>query len=144
MAESPKVPDASSAANKWASRIAVSTSEYSAGVKRTGDWQTKTAAANENYKAGVSKAVANDSFAKGVSATSNSEWQNKAAAASSDWSSGASAAKADMQNAMSKVLSSIASASMPDRAPRGSDSNYERVRAIGSKLHADKEAGAFR
>ena len=136
--------DSASVAAKWAARAAVSTSDYSAGIRGTNDWQSKTAASNENWKSGVNKAVSNDSFSKGVSATSNSEWQNKAAASSGDWSSGISAARSDFQAQISKVMSSAASASLDPRGPRGSAANYNRSRQQGEKLHADKEAGAFR
>ena len=136
--------DPSSVAAKWASRAAVSTGDYSAGVRATGDWQSKTAASNDSWKQGVSKAVSNDSFSKGVSATSNSDWQSAAASASGDWSSGISAARSDFQNQIGKVMSSAASASLDVRGPRGSASNYNRSRQVGEKLHADKEAGAFR
>ena len=126
---------ADEAAKKWASRISVSTADFSAGVQRSRGWQAPTLAAKENWATGVSNAVANDKFSKGVSQSSDSEWKTRTSAASSAWSSGAARSTDRMRTGIGKTLAVIQGVSLPARGPRGSDGNYERVRAIGRALH---------
>lgn len=53
--------------------------KYKAGVQKTTDWQEKAAAAEELYAAKVQEAVAARSRERGILATSNEDWKNKAA-----------------------------------------------------------------
>ena len=65
-------------AAKFVRRAATSTNEYRKGVSAVTDWQENTLAAEDNYEAGITAAIADKRFGKGVGETSNDEWRKKA------------------------------------------------------------------
>jgi len=125
--------------SKWKSRAAVSTGDFSKGVTRTADWQGKTSAASDRWGTGVTAAVAAGSYAKGVSKVSTDEWKRKTIdKGTARFASGVAAAEGDFRKGISEVLSTIAGVTLPPRGAKGDPANYERVKAIGTALHAKK------
>src|SRR5712691_273830 len=72
--------DIGAIAAKWSSRAQAAGPDYTAGVKGTQkDWAGLTAQAADNFAAGVSQAVADGRFARGVQAAGTDKWRNAAA-----------------------------------------------------------------
>lgn len=134
------VKDISTIAAKWSTRAQAAGPDYTAGVKSTQkDWAGITAASADAWGAGVSAAVSDGRFAKGVSAAGNQKWQNAAATkGASRYPQGVAGAQANYNAGFAPFLQVIASVSLPPRAPRGSPNNIQRVSAITSALHAKK------
>lgn len=124
---------------KWKSRAAVAEPEYRAGINRAKDWQGETSKSADRYATGVSAAIADGRFAKGVSEVSNSEWKNKALGkGASRFGPGVAASEADFRSGIAEVLNTIQGVTLPDRQPAGSPGNIERVRVIADALHKMK------
>ncbi len=130
---------AQESARKWRSRTAAAQGDFSAGIQRSRGWQAPTLAANETYKQGVAKAMAEDRFAKGVSKSSDSEWKSRASASAGAWAQGAAAAEGDFASGIAKVLAVIQATPLPNRGPKGT--NYGRVQELGEALRKAKDAG---
>ncbi len=130
---------------KYKRRASQASPDYLAGVKAPKkDWATETAAASENYGAGVSAAIANGSFEKGVQAAGTPKWARKAVAVGAGrFGPGVAAAAPDYSEKMGKVLSTIEGISLPPRGAKGDPRNYARSQAIGEALNAAKASGSF-
>lgn len=126
--------------DKWKRRAAQAAPDYTAGVKSPkADWATNTAAASENYNAGVQAAISRNAFEGGVQAAGTPKWQRKAATIGAQrFGPGVAAAAPEYQDAMNGVLSTIQSVSLPPRGPKGDSRNYQRSQAIGEALHNAK------
>jgi hypothetical protein len=122
--------------SKWKDRAAVAEPEYRKGIDRAKDWQGKTLAAAARYASGVSAAVANKSFDKGVGKVTSEDWRAAARdKGASRFGPGVAVAEPKFRTGIGKVLTTIASVTLPDRGPAGSAQNYNRVKAIGDALH---------
>ena len=124
--------------SKWTGRARVSEPDYRKGVTRAKDWQGKTAAAADRYAAGVTAAIGENRFQKGVADTSTEEWRSKTTAKAPRWSDGIGKAEGDFRKGIGEVLSTIQGVTLTERGPAGSPANYDRVRQIGEALHGLK------
>lgn len=85
-------------AQKWATRMAAATSDYTAGIQRVTQAPGAAAAAKEQkYQAGVQAAVTSGKWRRKVGAVSLQDWQNAAV------NKGASRLASGAQNAQSKM-----------------------------------------
>lgn len=135
--------DIGTIAAKWSSRAQAAGPDYTAGVKSTQkDWAALTAAAADSWGAGVSQAVTDGRFAKGVVAAGTPKWQ---AAASSKgatrYPQGVASGQPAYNAGFSPFLTVIQNLTLPPRSPRGSPNNIQRVSTIDSALHAKKIGG---
>lgn len=137
----PKVPDAGSVADKWATVTAGRASQYGAGVVAGKDWASATANAVNNFVAGISQGNIGAKFAGGVRASGSEKFQRGVKDKGINrFSSGVTAGKGDFATGIAPVLQTIGSVQMSDRQPRGSSANYQRVQQIGDALHAKRLA----
>ena len=115
---------------------------YTSGVETTAkSWKTEALKADNAWKQGTAQAAAAGLFAKGINRTSNEEWKAAAIAKGGErYSSGISAGVPKYISRVSPYLSIISGITLPTRGPRGAGGNYERVKAIGEKLHAARVA----
>lgn len=143
-----KVKSAAEVAEKWAQQTPGRQQYYEAGVKGAGsEWETNTIQAAANYKAAVSAGNIDKLFTGGVKAATGAKYVRKAGGVGAQrFSQGVTEAKVDMQQGIEPYLATIAGLTLPARAPRGSESNLARVRAVSTALHtkrlAQKAAGA--
>lgn len=135
--------DIGTIAAKWSTRAQAAGPDYSAGVKSTTkDWAGLTAAAADNFAAGVSQAVADGRFAKGVQAAGTPKWQAAAAGKGAQrYPSGVAAGQPAFSTGFGPYLQVIQNVNLPPRSPRGSPNNIQRVSAIDAALHAKKIGG---
>lgn len=135
----PQVKPLAEIASKFVRRASASSEDYKTGVNRAQNWQQNTQAAKDNYEAGVTEAISNDRFSKGVSKVSNQEWQNKAATkGGANYGSGVRLAENDYSKGYAPYRAVVEGVTLPPRGPKGSPENYERVRAIGEAQHQAK------
>jgi hypothetical protein len=137
-----KVKSAAEVAAKWAEQTPGRSAYYEAGVKGAGsDWETNTKAAAANYKSAVQAGNIDKMFAGGVAKAGAAKYTRKSVEVGvGRFSSGVTAGKVDYQSGIDGMLQTIAGITLPPRAPRGSESNLARVRAVASALHAKRLA----
>lgn len=130
-------------AAKFAARAGAAGPDYTAGIQNPRrPWAASTLAAKDTYAAGVTAAVQNGSFSKGVSKAGDDKWSRKAAGVGSGrFAQGAQAAKGDYQAGVDPYLQVIAGVTLPARFPKGDPQNNARVAAITAALRAKKLAG---
>lgn len=135
--------DIGTIASKWSTRAQAAGPDYSAGVKSTTkDWAGLTVAASDNFAAGVSQAVADGRFAKGVTAAGTQKWQAAASGKGAQrYPSGVAAGAPAFSNGFAPFLQVIQNVNLPPRSPRGSPNNIQRVSAIATALHQKKVGG---
>lgn len=123
-------------ARKWASVTPQRSADYEAGVRnpRT-DWQRATVAAKDAWKEGVTRAAANDSFAKGVTAAGTSKWQEGSLQKGVvRWGPGVAGAEDLYATGFAPYQAAIERVSLPPRFARRDPRNLLRVAAIVEAL----------
>ena len=138
-----KVKSLAEIAQKWATVTPARSGDYEKGVKDTSvDWAGPTAAAASSYADGVSQAVADGRFAKGVSAAGTSKWRSKTTTAGvARWGAGVRDAQADYQKGYATSQAVLAGLTLPPRYRRGDPRNIDRVSSIATALHEAKVRG---
>ena len=128
-------------ADKFIRRASGAGEEYKKGIARVSDWQGPTAGAEDLYGAGVSAAVADGRFGKGVREVSNEEWKRKASEkGGANYGVGIRVSKEDFSSGYAPYREVVAGLTLPPKGPKGSPENYDRVRAVGEAQHNAKLA----
>jgi len=132
-----KVKPVADVAKKWADVTPGRSSYYEAGASVAGaEWESKAAAAANNFKAAVSAGNIGTMFAGGVKRAGAAKYERKVKDVGvGRFGSGVTAALPDYTSGVEPMLSTIASITLPARAPRGSASNLDRVRVIADALN---------
>lgn len=130
-------------AAKWARVTPARTEDYEKGVRNPRrDWASETSGAEARYAEGVSAAVADGRFARGVANAGTGKWQAKAISKGVPrWGAGVREAQPDYEAGFGPFRNVIESLTLPPRYPKGDPRNIERVAAIANALHAAKVAG---
>lgn len=124
---------------KFAERVGVASAEYKSGIEKTTDQAEKAIAAKDAYELGITDSIARGAREKGLLEAGTGKWKTKALAVGvSRWPQGAKAGVGDYQKGVAPYFATIASLALSPRGPKGSPENYDRVRAIGEALHAQK------
>jgi hypothetical protein len=125
---------------KWSRNAQNAQQDYQSGVQNPRvQWDTATAAAAGNYEAGVTRAIANKSFAKGVKATGHDGWQQATLAKGpTRFAEGVRAGQAAYDQGFAPYAQVIQNTNLPARGPKGSTQNYQRAQAMGQALNAAK------
>lgn len=139
------IPDATSVAEKWATRAGAAQSEYVDKVKQS-TWKAEAAAGEANYNQAMQDVLAKKKRLAGINKVSDTDWQNKVAAKAGRFTEGVTQGKDAMASGIGAVLNDIKSAmpSLGPRGPKGSPGNYQRSQKLGDALHAaaEKRKGA--
>ncbi|MEM1944060.1 MAG: hypothetical protein QXE52_08270 [Candidatus Caldarchaeum sp.] len=131
-----KVPTAAEAAKKFVDVTPARSVYYEAGVKGKGpDWEAATTAAAKNFKAAVSAADIDKRFTGGVKGKAGKFNRKVEAVGVSRYGPGVSAAEEDFRAGIEDYLKELQALDVPERGPRGSAGNYDRVRKIGEALN---------
>lgn len=135
--------DLNSIASKWSQRAQAAGADYTAGVKNPRrDWGQNTAGSADSYSAGVSQAVADGRFAKGVLAAGTAKWQSNAISKGAvRYPQGVAAAQPAFMSGFGPYLQVLSGLTLPPRSPRGSPNNLNRVSAVDTALHQKKIGG---
>lgn len=134
-----RIKSLSEIASKFVRRASGAGEEYKKGVSATQDWQGPTAAAAGNYASGVTAAISDGRFEKGVAKVTTEEWKSKAMTkGGANYGVGIRTSEQDFSRGYAPYREVVASVVLPPRGPKGSPENYERVRAIGEAQHSAK------
>ena len=125
---------------KWTTVTPGRANEYKAGIlSPRKSWSQATQDAAENYAAGVQAALSEGRFAKGVSEAGDSAWREGATQKGvSRWPQGVSLSGPRYQQGFAPYHSVLASLNLSPGGARGDPRNYDRVREVGTALHAAK------
>jgi hypothetical protein len=137
----PHIKALGNVASKWKRRAGSAGDEYRTGVEgTTKDWAASAAAAEPAYRAGVTAAASAGRFGKGIARVGSGKWKTNASnKGPMRFSQGVEMAEGDYQKGFAPFHEAIARTDIPQRGPRGSDSNYGRVSGIGKALHQLKQ-----
>lgn len=125
---------------KWATVTPQRAGEYEEGIRnpRT-PWKAATLAAVDRQKAGVQKAIANDSYKKGVAAVSDTKWsENAIAKGAQRYGQGVALAQSAYEKGYAPYQQIIAALQLPARGAKGDPSNIQRVAVVAKALNDAK------
>lgn len=137
------IKDLREISQKWARVTPQRAGDYAAGVKNPRrDWGQETAAASDRYAQGVTEAINNGSFERGVTKAGTEKWQRKASSVGAQrFGPGVQAAQGDYEQGFAPFAEVIRNTNLPPRFPKGDPRNIERVSAIAEALHSKKVQG---
>ncbi|MBA7577503.1 hypothetical protein ES708_19356 [subsurface metagenome] len=127
-------------AEKWERVTPLRSQDYLDGVRTTRkDWETETVAAAENYAIGVTQAIAENRFERGVAKVGTEKWRrNSIEKGGTRWGQGVRMAGPEYARGFAPYRDELEAIDLPPRGPRGDPRNIERVRVIAERLHALK------
>lgn len=135
------VPSADSVAKKWGEVTPGRASYYEANTPGAASvWEANAKAASVNFKAAIQAGNIEQLFKGGIAKAGAAKFARKVTALASRFGPGVSAAVDDMKTNVAPFLTEIAAVDLKERKPRGDAGNYDRVKAIGDKLHAKRLA----
>lgn len=136
----PPVRPLQNSADKFARRAQAAGPDYTSGVQNPRrPWQAATSGAVETYNAAMAQSLAQGRFSKGVSASSDQEWQSAALSkGATRFGPGAAAAKDKWLRKFTPFANVIQGITLTPRGPKGDPANLNRVAQIANALHAAK------
>jgi hypothetical protein len=128
-----KVKDAGTVANKWKTRAGAAQTDYANGVAgAAGDWEAKSAAAEDTYKAAVTEAASKGRYGAGVRGSAGKYQKNATTLGPQRFTQGVANAQDAYAGSMGPVLQAIAGINLPPRGIRGN--NQERSNIVATTL----------
>lgn len=139
----PAIRSTQDIANKWKTVTPGRSSEYEAGIiNPLGDWVKATLAAKDAQKAGITQALAQGRFEKGVAKAGNATWQERTKLLGvRRWGEGVSVSGDRYANGFDPYQKVIATTVLPPRGPNGDPRNNERTKAMSEALAKKKATG---
>lgn len=136
----PAIKDISKISKKWIDNAQGAQGAYTDGVENPKkDWAKNTAAANDAYKQGIQKAIADDRFKKGVTKAGTEKWQrNTILKGPGRWAQGISQAGDAFETGFKPYADVIARTELPKRGAKGDPANINRVAVMAKALHDEK------
>lgn len=135
-----EIKSIASIAEKWERVTPLRSQDYIEGVRTTRkDWEAETLAAAENYAIGVTQAIAENRFERGVAKSGTEKWRrNTVEKGGTRWGQGVRLGGAEYARGFAPYRDELEAIDLPPRGPRGDPRNIERVRVIAERLHALK------
>lgn len=135
-----KVKESGASAKKFAERGAVATPDYKAGVANAGaDWERNTAAAEENYVAGVQQAASRGAFGKGVKNATGAYYQERAVKIGGDrYATGIREGMQNWEDGVKPYADALRAMELPPRGPKGDPRNMQRAQDVANALRKIK------
>lgn len=139
----PPVKSISAIQEKYGRVTPTRSEDYKLGISSPRkDWAQAAAAAEGNFKAGVTAAANAGMYGKGVNAAGTQKWKEKALAKGPGrFSEGTMLAAPDYAKGFAKFRDVIEKTTLPARFPKGDPRNVERVRVISAELRRAKVGG---
>jgi len=128
---------------KWADRVAVSDKEYVDGVKNPKrDWEDESLDSKDRYEDGIRDSIKEGRRDKGIKKAGTKKWQDRAVKVGpTRWTEGVAVTQDEYEDGFKPYREEIEKVDLPPKYKKGDPRNYERVKAIGTALHALKIAG---
>ncbi len=139
-----RVKDLGTVAKKFVRNAQAASGDFVEGAKAGAqDWESNTAASEDNYAAGVQAGINRKAFGKGVRAAGAGKYLAKVVQVGADrFRTGIGAAEAEFSKGMGPVLQTIAGITLPPRRPKGDPANMERANVVASTLRRMKTGQA--
>lgn len=136
----PPVKSLDRISEKWSRQSQASEKSYAEGIENPrADWADQTAKAAGAYESGVTQAISNKSFEKGVRAAGTNKWQeNSRSKGPGRWSQGVRLSKAAYERGFAPFRQVLENLTLPPRGPKGDPGNIDRVRVVAEALHNAK------
>lgn len=129
--------------DKWTRVTPGRTEDYKIGIQNPKrDWESETAAAEGNWKAGVDAAQVKGLFGKGVKKAGTKKWQDKSLAKGPGrFAEGVYMAGPDYEKGFAPYRDAIERVDLGPRFPRRDPRNLARVKAVVDALIEEKLKG---
>jgi len=136
-----RIKDLSQISSNFSGSSSRASNNYRDGVENPGaSWKAATSAAEENWERGVNEAVAESRFARGVSRSSDEEWQRGAIEKGTQRiGPGIQRAREAHERGFAPYHAAISQLNLPKRGIKGSPENYEISRLVGTTLNERKK-----
>lgn len=136
------VKSASEIAKKWADETPARASYYATEAPLAADeWEKNTIAAGGTYKSSLAVAGIMERFVGGVRKAGAGKFKRKVESVGVDrYAPGVAAAQEDMSKGIDPYIAVLEGLDIPDRGPRGSETNYGIVAVVGKALHKKRLA----
>lgn len=132
----PQTKPADAVLERWQRKASQSGPDYQRGVQNPRvAWDTASAAADANYRAGVTAAANAGRFAAGVRAAGNARWiEGATKKGPGRFTEGVMLGGNEYGKQIQTVLTTIQGVQLPPRGPKGSPQNFQRIQPIGEAL----------
>jgi len=119
-------------ASKWATVTPLRSADYEDGIRNPKvDWATAAVAAGDAWKAGVTQAMAQDSFRKGVTAAGTAKWQAATIEKGpARWQQGVAIGQGAYEAGYEPYRAAIERLTLPPKYAKRDPRNLERVKAV--------------
>lgn len=126
--------------SKWSRNSAASAGDYAAGAQSPRrPWAASAAAAADNFAAGVSEAVAQGRFAKGVNKAGDAAWNKGVQEKGRQrYGQGVAVGESKYSARFAPFAAALGSVTLSPRGPKGT--NYNRVQEVGEALRSAKNS----
>lgn len=127
-------------AERFARRAAAASTDYVDGALTTpNSWAKGAAAAEENYQAGVTQAIAEKRFGRGVAKAGDQKWKDGVERkGSARYAQGVSQAASTYEAGVAPYLDLLEKFDAGPRGVAGSEENYQRAIRVGKMMHDEK------
>lgn len=135
-----RLKDIGTLSKKFVQRASSAAGDYKDGVMAAGpDWEARTKASEDTYAQGVTQAINDKRFGKGVAEAGAAKYVRRAQDLGAQrYPSGVGAAQDDWSKGFAPYHQALASMDLPPRAPRGSPQNQNIANAVAARLAAIK------
>lgn len=135
-----RVRSAGDAAAKFANRGAAAQGDYKNGLVGSGQaWQGNTAAAGDNYAAGVQQAITRGAFTKGVNKSGGAYFEQRATTIGANrYADGVRNGQQNYQDGVQPYLDTLSKVNLTPRGPKGDPRNMQRATEVAQALRAAK------
>jgi hypothetical protein len=133
-----RIRPAAQTADKYAANSAANVGSYKDGVQNPRrEWAAATSAANDTYKTATQAAIAEDRFARGITAEAGAKQKSNAVTlGSARYPQGTSAAKSEWAKETQPILDAMAAVPDMPRGVKGSEQNFQKQRAYANAAQA--------
>ena len=131
------IPSISEVSKKWSDVTPGRKAYYISGVGKVTDWEGPTAEAEDRYESGIAAAISDKRFGKGVRNVGTAGWKEPTIKKGGvRWGPGVRDGKEKYEKSFAPYMSEISSLvdSLPEKYPKGSPENIERVRHMAMLL----------
>lgn len=130
-----KVKDTGAISKKFVQRAAGAAPDYAAGVANAGgDWETGAKNGETNFEQGVTEAIAQKRYGKGVSGSASKYQANASKLGAQRYPSGVQNAEQAYATGVQPYLDKLKSLTLPPKGPRRSPQNQQRANMVAAEL----------
>jgi hypothetical protein len=133
-----RIKDTNTLAKKFVQRASAAGADYKDGVLAAGgDWEQNTKAAEDSYAQGVTAAIGDKRFGKGVSAAGAGKYTQRASSlGAARYPQGVQASEGAWSQGVQPYIQALAGMTLPMRKAKGDPNNLQRSQVVANTLRA--------